>query len=474
MADQYGAKASGISKLPLTVANAFAAGMLDRLARDMGVRAFVIKGPILSKQGIRSPRWSSDVDFWVDPEKFSEFLERLDGLGWRRRPEALSWSLFVTHSVTLVNPNWPCDIDVHRTFPGMFSAPQEHFEKMWNSCSRTEVAPNIWVWAPGRPHHVVVALLHALRSGRSVSAQREAEDIVERVGGWNASELEAVRSAAVDLHADAPLLEALSVWGVPSERSVRSSHDELLWEIRRRSERHTFNWMYAVFNARGWERIALLKRGLFPTAGDIEASYPEVVRSTGKRVYRRVERYFRAAVNLPLAARDVVRLRRLAAADGSVVRAEYVSARRVGASAHVVEVSEGAAVASGGAGEGDVRDQSPGVKPGGEWAAESVACERDARRSDASERRLSDDGIFTAAMGSDLYVFNADSPALPPLFLSASAAELWDMLVRRGVSPESAVQEICSAYDVESDLVAHSVSEFQRAVRPYLALPPLL
>ena len=94
------------------------------VARTIGSRAVIIKGRTLSVQGLRSPWNSGDVDVWVAPEDFEEFVAEMKARQWYDRDQKVlaplsgPASAFTVHSVTLQGPGWPIALDVHRCYPG--------------------------------------------------------------------------------------------------------------------------------------------------------------------------------------------------------------------------------------------------------------------------------------------------------------------------------------------------------------------
>ncbi len=56
--------------------------LVDRVARDQGIRALLIKGPILAIQGLREPRQSGDVDVLCEPARVRDLTDALGDLGW--------------------------------------------------------------------------------------------------------------------------------------------------------------------------------------------------------------------------------------------------------------------------------------------------------------------------------------------------------------------------------------------------------
>ena len=82
------------------------------------------------------------------------------------------------HSVTFVHPDWPCDIDLHRYFPGLLAHPPDVFEAFWARRTRVEFAHKPCEILD-RPSSLIVMTLNHLRS-------RASDDLNPR---WSAMEL---------------------------------------------------------------------------------------------------------------------------------------------------------------------------------------------------------------------------------------------------------------------------------------------
>ncbi|KZX21129.1 nucleotidyltransferase family protein [Rathayibacter tanaceti] len=299
--------------LPSAVALRLAAVLVQYTLRDRGIRSLVIKGEGLHRQGIRPPMTSADVDLWVDPGHFDEALVVLGSMGWRRRAEALSWTLFVDHSITLVHPSWPCDVDVHRSFPGAFEEERLVFEHLWAARVDLPLSDET-LEIPGPAHHLVLHALHQLRSARSASSAGILAALREHGASLSLEERAAIRDAAVELGAQTPMNELLESWGVAAPAEERYRHAQVLWDVRRRSDRHTFNWLHAVASAPWRLKGVLLLRAAFPTRADLEASHPGA-KTRGRRLRLRLERTVRAVRGLPSALSGFLRVARVGGHD---------------------------------------------------------------------------------------------------------------------------------------------------------------
>ena len=96
-----------------------------------GIRALLIKGESLSHHGLRLQRASADVDILIEPTRFDEACLRIEAANWRARPIPLINSRVSEHSRTYLHDEWPCDLDLHRHFPGFLAEPATVFDELW-------------------------------------------------------------------------------------------------------------------------------------------------------------------------------------------------------------------------------------------------------------------------------------------------------------------------------------------------------
>ena len=115
--------------------------MVARIARDHGVRALLIKGPVLAMQGLREPRQSGDVDVLCEPSGVDAFTQALVQLGWKAFNEQSGDAASVRkHALGFHHPRWPCGIDVHHRFPGFYAPDQSVFDALWSRRTVVDLA----------------------------------------------------------------------------------------------------------------------------------------------------------------------------------------------------------------------------------------------------------------------------------------------------------------------------------------------
>ncbi len=176
--------------------------LVANVARECEIRIVAIKGPALHSQGLRRYEHSGDVDVLVDPSRADELVAAMRPWGWKALPTMWSGTR-VKHGVTLLRPEWGCEIDVHWRMPGWAMPDEAAFEEVFAHSAPIRYA-GVEVEVPDRPTHAVISALHLARpqfaGGARVAAA--ARDVLVSAG---VEVLEAARA----LHADAALMAEL-------------------------------------------------------------------------------------------------------------------------------------------------------------------------------------------------------------------------------------------------------------------------
>lgn len=149
-------------KLPHEVALELAYALASHVATSASIRLLAIKGIASSEYGLRAARFQADIDVLVSPDDLFDFLSLMNERGWHPRPAVSGIRQLPYHSVTLIHDAWPCDIDVHWYFPGVFAEPAFAFDKLW----ARRVAINVGGVALAIPDEFTSALITVLHSKR--------------------------------------------------------------------------------------------------------------------------------------------------------------------------------------------------------------------------------------------------------------------------------------------------------------------
>jgi hypothetical protein len=174
----------------------------------------------------------------VDPASFDTLCAAIEGLGWSRRvvpmlaPRAAD--LVFVHSATFIHPQWPCDLDVHFSFPGFLTDAPAAFEALWQTRTRVAVA-SVGVSTPGLTGQALVVGLHALRDANRPASQDDLAHLAALLpqalddsgraalaelavaAGAQESARAILECAGVDLAPPGPETPALRAWRVRQE-----------------------------------------------------------------------------------------------------------------------------------------------------------------------------------------------------------------------------------------------------------------
>ncbi|MDO9396236.1 MAG: nucleotidyltransferase family protein [Herbiconiux sp.] len=136
--------------------------LISHVAEQAGIRALVIKGLVVEQLGLRRPRQYADIDVLVEPARFDDLVRELGARGWHERVHFWMFDHIDEHSMTLIHPSWPVDIDLHRHFPGFLAPKAAVFDELWQNRAEFTIAGRP-VLGTDEPASAAVLALHALR-----------------------------------------------------------------------------------------------------------------------------------------------------------------------------------------------------------------------------------------------------------------------------------------------------------------------
>ncbi|QHC59322.1 nucleotidyltransferase family protein [Rathayibacter sp. VKM Ac-2760] len=411
-----------VADLPLDAAVGLVHALVDELSRSTGIRALFIKGPIADAHRIRRPHPSSDADVLVDPSDAGRLLALLAERGWSVRPGSAAHRALVTHSVTLLHPSWPCDIDVHTSWPGFFVDPQRAFEVLWRTRCEIEVA-GVPVRASGVEAAVLVSALHSLRALYQQRSAAELDELVAAVAARGREE--AVAALAGELGCLEPIAPFLARIGADVALPVRPSREYALWRLRTRGLSRTGDWLLALAEAPTLAtRLRLLRRALLPAGRDLAIDHPLAPRTASARLRLRGRRFAAAVAALPPAVRDLTAVRRAARATAGAAAPASVTAdaepRPSDAALAATSAPRSAPAADPGAGERPTSSRRPSTRP----------------------------AVATVATPQGLYLLPLGAPAgAQPVVLQASARLLWERFAEGGCRSRAEAAAVVRAAD---------------------------
>lgn len=283
--------------------------VVDRVARDHDVRVLFIKGPAAVAQGLRADRPSVDVDALVDPARRHVLAAALPALGWVDEHPYTSPTVLPMHSLTFRHPRWPCELDLHDRFPGLFADPQACFEVLWARRTTVRVAAQD-VPAPDRACHALILALHCLRDPHETWRRTELEALQQQLR--DELDDEALHDLAVladtlgAADTAAPFLRA--VGAPPIGVGSLSAADRRAWRLRTEpSDATAVSWVAELrrLPLRSWPRYLWYAAWL--SDHELRMANPDLPDDPTALRRARVRRLRRGLAALPAAARSVVR-----------------------------------------------------------------------------------------------------------------------------------------------------------------------
>ena len=302
---------------------ALSTALAQHVAREQGIRMLVIKGPISADLGLRTRRYSTDVDIIVEPDRSKDLIEALKAYGWNPRPWPDFPKLLEQHSRTLIHESWPNDIDVHHYWPGFLGSPQEAFERLWLHRIQVTVAGHP-IDTPDRASSALVLALHSLREEGQVAADsRQMTEYCELVSTLKKMD-DAETEFVSDARSTASLTEQIlqDAVGTDSTQTARRFLTDLghdvpfvpnsnasealrLWRLNAKAEHAMTGWMLKLQRAPLLEKPGIAARAFFPSRADLEAIDPELRNGTISIVRAWWKRASRGLHGLVQAKRDL-------------------------------------------------------------------------------------------------------------------------------------------------------------------------
>lgn len=291
--------------LPIRAAVPLGHAWSQRVADDLGIRLLALKGPTLTAHRLRPDHTSGDVDVLVDPVRFDEYIDALNRAGWDERPATFASSRFTLHSRSLIHPSWPCDLDIHHSFPGFLADPSDVFDLLWRRRVSIRIARQECA-IPDRLGSLLILALHSLRGGTNQPRHRaELEHLVTtvRLTGIERDEL---GDLARRTGCAATLDEVLPRLGVDAAAPTAELSSPELQEWRERIAAGgygTYFWFAALRKARARERAVIAVRAIWPSDHDLLVTHPETPDTVPAKLWARAQRYGRGMQTLPAALR---------------------------------------------------------------------------------------------------------------------------------------------------------------------------
>jgi hypothetical protein len=279
--------------------------LVARVAAELGIRAFFIKGPASVLQGLRKPKTSGDVDVFVSPEDLDAMVGSLQEKGWRKRPVDPDSKTFPRHSVTVDHPEWPCCIDVHFRFPGMEAQAADCFETMWANTMPFALAGQD-IRVPSKPLAILILALHALRSPDLPPCREELDFLTELTRGeMLASEILELSESTGSVAAVRPFLGDL----LPASSVPVWPEASLEWRNRLLAQEPGSARIIALVQAPWHEKPLMLLRAVLPGRQVLLSRDIHADMSLRGQLLQHADRWARLCRSLPMIARNLHRYR---------------------------------------------------------------------------------------------------------------------------------------------------------------------
>lgn len=245
------------------------AAVLDRVGRTTNRRVLLIKGAATEAHRLRAPRSSADLDVLVARSDWNTVIEALTRLGWRREFDPDRPAAFENHSATMLHDFWPCELDVHRYYPGFLHDADAVFDRLWEERTTLERAGRP-VPATGPLGSTLIAALHALREIEVVRNRNELAQLIEAVASTGI-DVAALQRLAVETGSAGPLAPLWRDLGVGAPHGGEDPEALRQWVFRTEAGRQmSLDWVATLRSAPLWRWPALLFRAVWPTDADIQ------------------------------------------------------------------------------------------------------------------------------------------------------------------------------------------------------------
>ena len=299
-----------MTQLALSDAVLLAHTFVDRVARDRGVRVMFIKGAAAVEQGLRPAQGSVDVDALVDPARLQVLRDGLVELGWidenpYSTPTAASYSRTHRHAA------WPCELDLHTTFPGLYAPEQDTFERLWSRRDRVGVA-TCEVPCPDRQAHALILALNSLREPADAGKRQQLDDLVSRISeSFDAQALSELGELARDIGAAdtaAPFLAAVGARN--AGLGTTAAADLHAWRLRTQAAWRTATWLEGLRHEPLRGLPAYLWNAVFLSEAELRMADPTMAPGRLPLFRARAHRIRRGLGDLPTALRQVRNIHR--------------------------------------------------------------------------------------------------------------------------------------------------------------------
>ncbi|CAH0213873.1 hypothetical protein SRABI76_02335 [Microbacterium oxydans] len=259
--------------------------LVARVAREHGIRVLAVKGPMAAEYGLRPSRSVADADILVEPNGFDRLHALMLERGWhprsgREAPRFLAW-----HSRTLIHDSWPCDIDMHRYFPGFLAEAGEVFDALWAD-RRVRGGNYGTVLVPSRAGMAAIVALHAARSPSEARSRVESQTVADAIReGFSDDEREEFGAIVRAGRAQWVLRSIITDAGLGTPEDDALAHEKTLWRRNQlgSNEKSAALWLEQLRSAPPSKVVRVLLEAIWVPRKDIprndESQIPSMAES---------------------------------------------------------------------------------------------------------------------------------------------------------------------------------------------------
>lgn len=297
--------------LQLADATRLAHALVHHISRENNIRAISIKGPSAEHHKLRPPRTHADADILVEPSGFDAMRAVLENHGWHARLEPLEEGVISPHSVALVNQTWPCDIDLHRHYPGFIADDALVFDVLWGRREQIILA-NASVVIPDRGSSALILALHDLRTPFEERHRASLASLIE----LSRHQPELIQDMAITAEKTGslatldPFLRAVG-FRTPNDELFHQRRDPryIRWMAMTSQPQRTYLWITRLFEVKGVAKLRVLWHAAVSSEYELRAQHPTTPPGRLAIASLRARRLRSGMASLPSATRSFVRSR---------------------------------------------------------------------------------------------------------------------------------------------------------------------
>lgn len=286
--------------LTASAAVPLAHSLVSFVAADAGVRALSIKGAFAAEYGLRESRSSADADVMIEPSEVSRLRRALEVRGWHTRAGRMPPTFIDLHSVTLINDSWPCDLDLHRFFPGFFADADQVFELLWRNRDAHRAGGSV-VLTPSRAGMAVIVALHAARTPHLERSRRDLVSVRQALEEkFTEDELKEFCEIVQGGRSQWVLRDLTSGLNLPLGNDDATESEKRTWTRNQQpaAQKSAALWMREVAHAPLHRKIRALTTALWVPRADIPRNDPQRMPSWSEAIRYQYRRWTRGARSL--------------------------------------------------------------------------------------------------------------------------------------------------------------------------------